>query len=392
MNKQKELFGTNLEVVIERIVPNGFGIAFAESLTIFVSLAAIGDKAKIRINSKKGKLAFAEIVEIIEPSPFRVEPKCVYFGRCGGCDFQQMNYEAQLTAKVEIIKDCLKRIGKIDWQNEISIVASPNPFEYRSRASWHADTRTKKLGYYRRNSNAIFDIENCEILTPQLKETFANLRQNLNFAELWAEVLEIEAANAGENVSIYSNEIIEPTNEIFFETDEHRYFYNAETFFQGNQLLIPRLINDVLSDKSGKVALDLYCGVGLFSLPLAKRFEKVYAVEANAKSIEFAKKNVENARLTNVEIFNEDVKEWLDENKMSVDFVVFDPPRTGLEKEVISKILEIKPTKICYVSCEPSTLARDLKILTENGYQIDSITAYDLFPQTHHVETVVYLS
>jgi 23S rRNA (uracil1939-C5)-methyltransferase len=382
----------DLIVKIERIVPNGFGIAFAEGLTIFVSLAAIGDKVSIRINKKKGKLAFAEIVEIIEDSPFRVKPKCVYFGKCGGCDFQQMSYEAQLSAKVEIIKDCLKRIGKLDWQEEISIIPSLNPFDYRSRASWHADTRTKKLGYFRRNSNDVFDIETCEILTSELKETFANFKQNLNFAEIWSEKIEIEATNANEQISVYSSEIIEPTNEIFFETEDFRYFYNAETFFQGNQSLIPKLIELATKDVNGKIALDLYCGVGLFSLPLAKNFEKVLAVEANSVSIEFAKKNAENARLSNVEFTDEDVKEWLESNEIKPDFVLLDPPRTGAEKDVLEKIIQLKPHNISYVSCEPSTLARDLKVLVENGFKIDSITAVDLFPQTHHIETVVKLA
>lgn len=382
----------DLVVKIERIVPNGFGIAFAKGLTIFVSLAAIGDQVRIRVNKKKGKLAFAEIVEIIEDSPFRVKPKCVYFGKCGGCDFQQMSYEAQLSAKVEIIKDCLKRIGKLDWTSEISIIPSENPFDYRSRASWHADTRTKKIGYFRRNSNDVFDIETCEILTPKLKETFAKLRQNLNFGEIWSEKIDIEATNSNDQVSVYSNEIIEPTNEIFFETEDFRYFYNAETFFQGNQSLIQKLIELATKDIKGKIALDLYCGVGLFSLPLAKQFEKVYAVEANTISIEFAKKNAENARLTNIEFFDEDVKEWLENNEVKPDFILLDPPRTGAEKEIIETICRLQPKQICYVSCEPSTLARDLKVLVENGYKIDLITATDLFPQTHHVETIVKLT
>ncbi len=393
MNKSVKS-GNVLEVKIEKIVPNGFGLAFAENLTIFVSLAAPGDQVRIKINQVKGKTAFAEIVEILEPSSERSTPPCVYFGNCGGCDFQQLNYEAQLKAKVGIIKDCLTRIGKINFPGEISIIGSPHEFGYRSRAQWHADTRAKTVGYFRRNSHNIIDVETCPILTEELQKTLTELRGEIEWESFWSEKVEIEAANAGEKVSIYSSEIVEPTEEISFTAGENRYYYDAQSFFQGNPFLIEALIETALKDQTGKTALDLYCGVGLFTLPLARKFEKVYGVEANEKAIESAKKNIEHARLENAEVYAEPVGEWLGDNaeKLNdVDFILLDPPRLGAEKETIEGILKIKPEQISYVSCEPSTLARDLRMLCESVYEIESITAIDLFPQTHHVETVVIL-
>jgi 23S rRNA (uracil1939-C5)-methyltransferase len=392
---KKHKVGEELELKIEKIVPGGFGLGFAENLTVFVALAAPGDTLRVKLQQIKGKTAFAEIVEIIKPSVERIEPPCVYFGenRCGGCDFQQMNYEAQLAAKIGIIKDSLTRIGKINYEKEIKIIGSPKPFGYRARAQWHINARRKKIGYFRRNSHDIIDVKHCPILVDELQETLTDLRETIVWDSFWSEKLEIESASAGGDVSIYSAEIVEPTEELNFELNGHRYFYDATTFFQGNPFLIESLIETAVAGASGENAYDLYCGVGLFTLPLAGKFAKVTGVEASGKAVDFARKNVENARIENASVIGEDVGEWLGANEReSVDFVLLDPPRAGTEKRIIESLLQIKPREISYVSCEPSTLARDLRILCEQHYVIDSITAVDLFPQTHHVETIVRLS
>lgn len=386
--------GEILEVSIEKIVPNGYGLAFAENLTVFVPLSVKGDKLRVKIYLVKGKSAFAEIIEILEPSDARIEPPCIYFGKCGGCNFQQMPYEAQLEAKLEILRDCLSRIGKINYTGEIKIIPSPKPFEYRARAQWHVDTRNRKIGYFQRNSHRVIDVETCPIITPELNETLADLRENIEWESFFAEIVGIEAANSNGKVSIFSDEIIEPTEEIDFLQNESRYFYSANIFFQGNPFLIEKLTETAISGVNGKNALDLYCGVGLFSLPLAEKFEKVVGVEGFDRAVDFAKKNVENAQIENVEFYREGVADFLAENLeelKDIDFILLDPPRAGTEKGTIENIVKIKPKEISYVSCEPSILARDLSILTASGYKIESITALDLFPQTHHVETVVRL-
>jgi 23S rRNA (uracil1939-C5)-methyltransferase len=393
LNKSDK-FGKTLDVTVEKIVPGGYGLAFAENLTVFVSLAAAGDRLRVRIREKKGKIAFAEIVEILQHAPGRVVPECVYFGRCGGCDFQQLSYPAQLEAKVGIIRDCLTRIGKIKYEKEIRVVGSPRDYGYRSRAQWHVDSRRKRLGYFQRGSHQIIDVEDCPILTEPLYETLMDFRRSIEWESFWSEIAEIEAASAGEDVSIYSAEIVEPTSEISFTAAGETYFYDAQSFFQGNQFLIEQLIEIAAGGAEGGAALDLYCGVGLFTLPLARKFAAVTGVEGSNRAIEFAKKNIAHARLENARVFNQSVGEWLSENRQdsaSIDFVLLDPPRAGTEKETIENLLEILPKEISYVSCEPSTLARDLRALCENRYSIASITAVDLFPQTHHVETVVRL-
>lgn len=386
---------TIYELKIERIVPKGLGIGFAEKLTFFVPLAAKGDILKVKVNQLKGKIAFAEIVEIITPSPERIVPKCEYFGRCGGCDFQQMNYQAQLESKVAIIKDCLYRLGKINFEKEIEAIGSPSDFGYRARASWHLDTRNRKIGYFKRNSHEIIDVKECPILTEDLQSTLTDLRENVEWDSFWASKLEIEAASSDGKVSVYSDEIMEPTEELLFSAYGEQFLYSAHCFFQGNSFLINSLIEKAIGDISGKNALDLYCGVGLFTLPLARKFENVIGVEGNSKAIEYAVKNIENARIENVQLFAESVGDWLNEypeKTDNIDFILLDPPRSGAEKETIEHILRISPQQISYVSCEPSVLARDLRMLIDGGYEIESITAVDLFPQTHHVETIVKLN
>lgn len=384
--KQQEL-----TVTIEKIIPGGYGLAFAENLTVFVALAAPGDTLRVRVRERKGKVAFTEIVEIIKPSPARVQPECPYFGVCGGCDFQQMSYEAQLEAKAGIVRDCLTRIGKINYEGEISIIGSPRDYRYRSRAQWHVSPRKQKIGYFKRYSHDIVDVETCPILEPDLQTTLENFRANLEWENLGSQTVEIETASSNGSVSVYSTEIIEPTNDIAFEAAGEKYFYNAESFFQGNQFLIERLVETAVGGAGGETALDLFCGVGLFTLPLARAFGKVSGIEGSSKAIDFARRNAENARLSNVEFFNESVGEWMAENAPeNPDFVLLDPPRAGAENATIEKLLQIKPKEISYVSCDPATLARDLRKLSEN-YSIEKIVALDLFPQTHHIETVVRL-
>ncbi len=390
--KRKYKIGEELKVKIEKIVPNGFGLAFAENLTVFVPLSVAGDEVSVKLNQLKGKTAFAEIIEVIESSAYRIEPPCVYFGKCGGCNFQQMTYEKQLEAKVGIIKDSLKRIGKIELEKEIEMIPSPLEFAYRSRVRWHVDTKNKKIGYFQRNSHNVVDIKKCPILTNELQEILDELRETIEWETFWANIVEIEAANAGEQVSIFSDEILEQTNQIEFKTDENNYFFNAQTFFQGNQFLIEKLIDTAIGDANGENAFDLYAGVGLFTLPLAEKFKKVTAIEAHERAVDFARINVDRANLENVELICDNVDDFLEENEFqNVDFLLLDPPRSGTDKKIIENIIKIKPSEISYVACEPSTLARDLRILTENVYKIESVTAIDLFPQTHHIETVVRL-
>jgi tRNA/tmRNA/rRNA uracil-C5-methylase (TrmA/RlmC/RlmD family) len=382
-----------LDVHVEKIVPRGFGLGFAEGLTVFVPLSAPGDTVRAKLTQIKGNAAFGEIEEVVTPSLQRVEPPCKYFGTCGGCDFQQMGYADQLDAKVGIIRDCLHRIGKIEW-GEIPIIASPKEFEYRSRAQWHVNSRQRQIGYYKRNSNDIVEIEQCPKLTDELNGVLAKLRGEIEWQEIWSDKFHVEAASGdGGKTSGYSTEFVDKTEEISFSAAGETYFYSAQCFFQGNHFLIEKLLDAALSGASGPKALDLYSGVGLFALPMARKFEKVIAVEDNEVSVDFAKRNVAHAGLSNIELVRMSVDHGVFEiDTTDVDFILLDPPRAGASNKTMAKIIDIGAKAISYVSCDPSILARDLRKFADVGYEIDSITAIDLFPQTHHVETVVRLT
>lgn len=385
--------GDELDIDIARIVPRGLGIGFGKKLTVFVPLTAAGDKVRVRLNEVKGKIAFGEAVEILQPSPDRVNPSCPYFGSCGGCDFQQMSYKKQLEAKMGILVDALHRIGKIDVENAVGMIGSPEPLGYRTRAQWHIDTKKERIGYFKRGSHEVIDVERCPILVPELNETLAELRDTVEWDSFWDEKVEIEvAAGDGGQVSIYGEELIEPTDEISCTAVGEKYFYSARSFFQGNRFLVERLVETAMPITGGGKALDLYCGVGLFSLPLARGFGEVTGVEANESAVDLAEKNAGYAGLENISFVREGVDTFVAEGKAAgYDLILLDPPRSGADIETIRKLATTGTKHISYVSCDPSILARDLRIFVDSGYKIESLMALDLFPQTHHVETVVHL-
>ncbi len=381
------------EVDIERLVPGGVGLGHAQGLTVFVSLAAPGDRVRVKVDKLQGSVAFASIVEILKPSPVRIEPPCPYFGRCGGCDFQQLTYEAQLETKVEIIRDCLRRIGKIDPPRRINIMPS-NPWHYRSRANWQIDNPAKLLGYFERGTNSVCDVEYCGVLVPELQQALERVRHDLKSGNSAASPKDINAVVGDDGISGspafggFAPDVVR--KRIGSET----YSFTAETFFQVNHELLEPLIAEALSGIRGQFAIDLYAGVGLFTLPIARRFARVSSVESETGATEFAKRNLEAAGLNNVEVVNLGVAEWMKNSRPfePLDFLLLDPPRVGCENAAIAGILALRPRKLTYVSCDPATLARDLRKFIDDDYVLDSIVAFDMFPLTHHVETVARLT
>ncbi len=390
-----------MELTIERILPGGLGLAHADGRTVMVALAAPGDRVRVSIDRVKGNVAFALIQEIITPSPQRVEPPCQYFGRCGGCDFQQLNYQAQLEAKVDIIKDCLHRIGRIENVPGLQITSAPNPWHYRTRAQWQYDSIRRRLGYFEAGSRHVCDVAECAVLAPELQQTLSELRARTSDGSLPEEARDFRAVAGDDGVSIAppvrgsSPTVGEGSGltarDVTRNIRDETYRLNAESFFQANDDLLPQLIDAAIGEAHGETAVELYCGVGLFTVPLARRFVRVIGIESDAAATRFARANLANANLKNAQVINQDVGAWL-EKKSSPDFLLLDPPRTGAESHVIRGILNLKPKRISYVSCDPATLARDLRKLIAGGYTLESILALDMFPQTHHVETVARLA
>jgi 23S rRNA (uracil1939-C5)-methyltransferase len=391
----KQKTGATLEVLIERILPGGAGLAHADGQTILVGLAAPGDRLRVTVRQRRGSVAFASILDILEPSPVRVEPPCPYFGLCGGCDFQQLDYEAQLAAKVEIIRDCLRRIARLDFPHQIPITPSPDAWHYRSRAQWQYDARKKHLGYFERGSHTVCDVAACPVIAPALEEKLEDLRAHMLEGTLPPDVTDFQAVAGDEGASVFPPVDTEGTREVTRHIGGQRYLFSADGFFQINHALLPALIDAAIGDASGETALDLYCGAGLFTLPLSSRFTRVVGVEAHARAVAYARRNLTGANISNALVECSTVGGWLHEYAHSfapLDFILLDPPRTGAEDGVIEGMLAARPGNISYVSCDPATLARDLRGLTDGGYRLDSLAAFDMFPQTHHVETVAHLT
>ncbi|HEX8459713.1 MAG TPA: class I SAM-dependent RNA methyltransferase [Pyrinomonadaceae bacterium] len=418
--------GAFVEVLIERIVPGGAGLAHADGYTLFVTLVAPGDRVRARIERVRGKVAFASLAEIIEPAPVRIEPPCPYFGRCGGCDFQQLTYEAQLAAKTEIIRDCLRRISRHEAA-DVPITPSPAVWHYRSRARWQHDRARRLFGYYELASHRVCDVAECPVVLPEVQAKLSHLRDALLASDadettrtrgLNATTDAREFINTREDAGDFNHHDFNDPEEFqavagddgvsllppLAEADAHertrtlageRYRFNADCFFQINHALLEPLLAEALKDAAGETALDLYCGVGLFTLPLARRFAQVNAVEGNASATHFARLNLSDASLTNATVHTARVGDWLAANAPTlapIDFLLLDPPRSGAEPETLKAILALRPRRISYVSCDPATLARDLRPLFDAAYTLDSLRAFDMFPQTHHVETVVHLT
>lgn len=393
--RQKPKHEPPVVVRVERILPGGMGLAHADGRTFLVGLAAPGDLVRVRIENVRGSVAFASIVEVLEPSPLRIDPPCPYFGRCGGCDFQQLNYPAQLESKVEIIRDCFRRIARIELSGEIPITPSPLEWRYRARAQWQHDDERKRMGYYERGSHRICDIAECPVLVDELQTTLQGLRERMGAGSLPYEAEDFQAVAGDEGVSLAPPLDDDKPSEASRVILGHRYHFSAEGFFQINQSLLPSLVAHSVEGAHGETAVDLYCGVGLFTLPLARRFRLVTGVEGNPSAVAYARRNLRDAQLENAKVERAGVGDWLKENAVihaPVDLVLLDPPRTGLEEGATGGILALRPRRITYVSCDPATLARDLREIVAGGYSIESVAAFDMFPQTHHVETIVMLS
>jgi 23S rRNA (uracil1939-C5)-methyltransferase len=401
--------GDVVEAEVEQIVPGGLGLCRLEGVTLFVALAAPGDRARVRIQRVKGRTAFGEIQELVEPSPQRATPFCPYFGTCGGCDFQHLTYDAQLAAKAGIVDDCLGRIAGIAEPPDIEIVPSPDPIAYRSRAEWQLTSRA--IGYFARDSRTVVDIEACPVLVPNLADAFAQVRAAWSSERSGERDQQLQAVAGEGQISLSPPKAGHGPKTIDLEIAGERYRFNADCFFQTNTAILPALIEETLrfADEaaassqqasveargSGKsTAVDLFSGVGLFTLPLARRFVRVTAVEIHHLATTFAEQNLRAAGLSNVRLAPMPVDRWLGTRARTLKHVgltIVDPPRSGLGSLIVDGLIHMKPHWIAYVSCDPATLARDIKGFLAGGYTLERITAFDMFPQTHHVESIAHL-
>jgi 23S rRNA (uracil1939-C5)-methyltransferase len=432
-----------LRLSIEKLVYGGDGLAHADGNTVFVPYVLPGEDVRASAKSRKKKLIWAELLEVTSPASEREKAKCVHFQKCGGCHYQHISPAGQLRLKKEILRETLSRLGGISWDGPI-IEHAAEPYGYRNRAQWAVrDGLPRALGYYLPESSVIIPIDECPVLSPRLAQTFAILQNMTRSGTLPAGIREIEAFADSADEKIALNVAFEkfpaPPEELaasfrkalpeieslllldqkknrfeltgpgylIHEVRSYRFRVSHLSFFQVNRFLIEDLMqavtaNAVTAKASEGVALDLYSGVGFFTLPLAKMFQKVASVDANLAATRDLLANAELAGVT-VDSHNEHVEEFLKKTKEKPEFVVLDPPRAGLGAEPARRLAELGAQEIAYLSCDPATLARDLSVLTNSArkpkeimapsvrYEIAEMHLFDLFPQTFHIETLVRL-
>ena len=423
---------------IEKLVYGGSGLAHADGSTVLVPYVLPGEEVRAAAKKKQKKLLWAELVEVTSPAKERDKPRCAHFQKCGGCHYQHISTAEQLRLKKEILRETLARLGGISWDGAIAEHASA-PYGYRNRAQWAVrGGLPRALGYFLPESSVILPIDECPVLSPQLAETFVKLQDMTRAATLPAGVQEIEAfvdsrdekialnvafdrfpKPAGELISAFRTALPQIASLLLLDQQKNKfelsgpgyltqeadgYLYRVShlSFFQVNRFLIEDLLQTVVANAHGETALDLYAGVGFFTLPLAKAFRSVVSVDANLAATRDLRTNAELAGVR-VSSHNEHAEEFLTKMKEKPDFVVLDPPRAGLGAQAAKDLAELGAENIVYLSCDPSTLARDLAVLTNSArkpkdipppsrrYEITEMHLFDLFPQTFHIETLVRL-
>lgn len=392
-----ERFVENL--TIDRIVGDGLGIGFDDDgLTVFVPRTAPGDVIRARVTRRQGKVLHAAIEEILEPSPLRIEPKVENYDASGGLDLMHLGYQDQLAVKAGIISDSLRRIAKLDPVPEVTVTPSETEWHYRSRAEFQIDHSTGAVGYFAANSHRVVDVEDSPVLTPTTQELLTTLRDDL-VAGLVPKVAREYRAVTGDVGSVLESTSSTKSRAVLRELGGETFRYSAECFFQANIPIAEAMLAEVLrigdeAKNADGMVLDLYCGVGLFTLPLARKFKRVVGVESFKPATDFADENLTNAGLKNTRIVTAPVEFWLAGDRSplgKIALAVFDPPRSGAGKQVIEHLVKLKPAHVAAVSCDPATFARDIRGLMDGGYEVVSIKGYDMFPQTHHVEIVAHL-
>ena len=403
---------TVLEFETTTITHGGAAMGRHEGRAIFVPYALHGETVRAEVVEDKGRYAFARLVEVLEPSPDRVEPPCPHFGPdgCGGCQWQHAGYPAQLQFKAEIVVDQLTRIGKIANPIVRATLPDPSGWAYRNHAQFHP-AREGKLGFQAAATNRTIPIEECPILHPLLTDLYATLdidTQDLRRLSLRA------GTETGDRMLVFEMnddmppglEIDLPVSCVLLLSDgqyanlighnhiteivaDHTYRISAPSFFQVNTpqaVQLVHLVDEYLDLQGSETVLDAYCGVGLFTVHLAERADLVIGVEVATSAIDDLLENT--AGFDNVDVIEGMVEAVLPDLDMPIDAVVVDPPRAGLDRFALDALAERHPPRLVYVSCDPATLARDAKRLTAAGYHLVEVQPVDMFPQTYHVESV----
>ena len=368
--------GDKINLAIHDLAFGGEGVGRVEEFVVFVSFVIPGETAEVEITEVKKNFARAKLLRVLAPAPERVTPQCKYFTHCGGCQYQHIDYAAQLRMKHKQISDLFVRVGKISAEKIAPVIGCPQPYGYRNRimirSQWNGPAKKLEIGFIRADNNFVVDIDECQIAEPPLNEQIQQVRANPPPRGGLKFVLRVQP----EGWSV-----------------------PKDSFFQNNFFLLPRLVETVkgfLQASGAQHLIDLYCGVGFFGIEAAGAVKSFVGVEYDQMAIRAARENVKLRNVTNGEFIAAKSEEALPElqkkyprNETSV---ILDPPRKGCWPSLLELLRSTRPAQIIYVSCHPATMARDLNILCAEGvFELARVQPLDMFPQTQHVECVADL-
>jgi len=387
---------------------------------VFVPFGLPGETVRVRLVDERKHFARAELLKVLHASPKRIAPKCKHFSACGGCHYQNLSYPDQLAAKTDILRDQLARIGKIENPPIGEIVASPAEWNYRNHIQFHLDGDAN-LGFIAAGTESarhesplsVLPISECHLPEEPLNALWPNLhfepgtlleRVSLRAGEELLLVLEsdspetpeieIEAELSVVHLTEDDAVVIAGDDHLVIEVMGRPFKVSAGSFFQVNTPMAAKMVNHVLeltSNYHSPITIyDVYCGVGLFSAFLAPRCEKLIGIELSPSACADFAVNLD--EFENVELYEAPAEAVLRILDIKPDVVLLDPPRAGLDKAALDALMALQPPMILYVSCDPSTLARDIKRMSEHGYKLQQVTPFDLFPQTYHIESISVLT
>ena len=405
------------EVSIDSLAAGGDGVGhLADGRVVFARFTVPGDRVRIAALDTGGRFVRAHAVEILQASPDRVEPECPVFGECGGCAWQHVSYSAQVRSKRQILSDALERIGKFRDLPPIQFIASPKAYGYRGRT--RLLSAPGKIGYRRFRDHEIEPITACPVLMPELEVELAALGSRIPTYITASKSTDTEAAVASDTcewelalgadgqvrttaLAEHAIEVPVSDTRIEIEAGGARIGISPGVFAQGNPLLFEvlySLVAEAVSGVPGEELLELFAGAGFFTLGLAQLFKHVIAIESDSTATGDLARNLARAGLTGVEVRTARVETALAKMAGSKpDVVLLDPPRAGLARGAAEQLAALGASRIAYVSCDPATLARDLKIICSDPgserprYQLSRLAGLDLFPQTPHVEALAVL-
>ena len=386
-----------LELRIDHLANLGMGVGRVDGWVIMVPFVIPGELVNVRIYRNHSQYSEADLLEIIEPSEYRVTPKCAFFSACGGCQYQHIDYEEQLRVKTQQVQELLKKNGDIEFSVSLA-KSSKQVYGYRSKITPHYNRPDKNgeqpigfLKYGRRHD--IVDVKQCVIATDAINQALPEIREKA--------IMEGGKKRRQRGGTLLLRETLEgvinnPKAVVSEKVGALTFQFKAGEFFQNNPFILPDLVEFVKSHASNDEIthlVDAYCGVGLFALSLSEVFESVVGVEVSEAAIQLAKVNAQIHAIDNVRFQIGKAEAIFQHIKFSGEntSVIIDPPRKGCDLAFIEQLLEFNPRKIIYVSCDPATQSRDLKYFVEKAYQLKEVQPFDLFPHTRHIESVAIL-